>query len=165
LQPLLPFPGGGARERVFWNNYFVHCAFTRYEAGLSIDEIWSYQQESSSEGGDPAAATSAVGGTEGEAGATAAAGGTTEEETVDFDGSAIPTGAAGVAFQEMGGEGVNDTQAVGAHGDGGPDSAFSDMNAGNDFELVDDDNAPDGGAGGPEFDELEAEIARELEGL
>ena len=83
-----------------WNNYFVHCAFTRYEAGLSIDEIWSYQQESSSEGGDPAAATSAVGGTEGEAGATAAAGGTTEEETVDFDGSAIPTGAAGVVSEQ-----------------------------------------------------------------
>lgn len=29
------------RERVFWKNYFFHCAYTRYEAGLSIDEIWS----------------------------------------------------------------------------------------------------------------------------
>jgi hypothetical protein len=33
--------GGGVRERVFWKNYFFHCAYTRYEAGLSIDEIWS----------------------------------------------------------------------------------------------------------------------------
>jgi hypothetical protein len=33
--------GGGLREKVFWRNYFFHCAYTRYEAGLSIDEIWS----------------------------------------------------------------------------------------------------------------------------
>ena len=32
---------GGQREIIFWKNYFFHCAYTRYEAGLSIDEIWS----------------------------------------------------------------------------------------------------------------------------
>jgi len=32
---------GGQREMIFWKNYFFHCAYTRYEAGLSIDEIWS----------------------------------------------------------------------------------------------------------------------------
>ncbi|KAL3758627.1 hypothetical protein ACHAWU_008381 [Discostella pseudostelligera] len=32
---------GGQREVIFWKNYFFHCAYTRYEAGLSIDEIWS----------------------------------------------------------------------------------------------------------------------------
>lgn len=32
---------GGQRELIFWKNYFFHCAYTRYEAGLSIDEIWS----------------------------------------------------------------------------------------------------------------------------
>jgi len=37
--------GGGARERVFWRNYFFHCAYTRYEAGLSIDEIWGDMTE------------------------------------------------------------------------------------------------------------------------
>lgn len=31
---------GGERERIFWKNYFFHCAYARYEAGLSIDEIW-----------------------------------------------------------------------------------------------------------------------------
>jgi hypothetical protein len=39
--------GGGARERIFWKNYFFHCAYTRYEAGLSIDEIWSEGDQSS----------------------------------------------------------------------------------------------------------------------
>uniref|UniRef100_A0A7S2VAW2 BSD domain-containing protein n=1 Tax=Entomoneis paludosa TaxID=265537 RepID=A0A7S2VAW2_9STRA len=33
--------GGGARESVFWKNYFFHCAYSRYEAGLSVDEVWS----------------------------------------------------------------------------------------------------------------------------
>ena len=33
--------GGGAREILFWKNYFFHCAFSRYEAGLSVDEVWS----------------------------------------------------------------------------------------------------------------------------
>ena len=32
---------GGEREVAFWKNYFFHCAYARYEAGLSIDEIWS----------------------------------------------------------------------------------------------------------------------------
>jgi hypothetical protein len=39
--------GGGERELIFWRNYFFHCAYTRYEAGLSIDEIWSDEQQSS----------------------------------------------------------------------------------------------------------------------
>merc|ERR1712232_338567 len=37
--------GGGERERIFWKNYFFHCAFTRYEAGLSIDEIWNQEAQ------------------------------------------------------------------------------------------------------------------------
>ena len=40
-QNLFPMPTILEREKVFWRNYFFHCAFTRYEAGLSIDEIWS----------------------------------------------------------------------------------------------------------------------------
>jgi len=38
---------GGQRELVFWKNYFFHCAYTRYEAGLSIDEIWSNEPRAS----------------------------------------------------------------------------------------------------------------------
>jgi len=33
--------GAGEKESTFWRNYFFHCAYTRYENGLSIDEIWS----------------------------------------------------------------------------------------------------------------------------
>ncbi|KAL7563227.1 hypothetical protein ACA910_015719 [Epithemia clementina (nom. ined.)] len=33
--------GGGVRETIFWKNYFFHCAYSRYEAGLSVDEVWS----------------------------------------------------------------------------------------------------------------------------
>mmetsp|Transcript_14015 Transcript_14015/g.21003 ORF Transcript_14015/g.21003 Transcript_14015/m.21003 type:complete len:348 (+) Transcript_14015:195-1238(+) len=36
---------GGNRERTFWKNYFFHCAYARYEAGLSIDEIWCPEQQ------------------------------------------------------------------------------------------------------------------------
>jgi len=36
---------GGERERIFWKNYFFHCAYARYEAGLSIDEIWCPEQQ------------------------------------------------------------------------------------------------------------------------
>jgi len=32
--------GAGDKERLFWRNYFFHCAYTRYEKGLSIEEIW-----------------------------------------------------------------------------------------------------------------------------
>ncbi|KAL3792186.1 hypothetical protein HJC23_009650 [Cyclotella cryptica] len=38
---------GGKRELAFWKNYFFHCAYARYEAGLSIDEIWSNREETS----------------------------------------------------------------------------------------------------------------------
>lgn len=36
---------GGDKEITFWRNYFFHCAYTRYEAGLSIDEIWAPKTE------------------------------------------------------------------------------------------------------------------------
>jgi len=32
--------GAGEKERLFWKNYFFHCAYTRYEKGLTIEEIW-----------------------------------------------------------------------------------------------------------------------------
>jgi len=33
--------GAGEKEQIFWKNYFFHCAYTRFEQGLSIDEIWA----------------------------------------------------------------------------------------------------------------------------
>lgn len=37
--------GAGEREIIFWKNYFFHCAYARYENGLSIDEIWASKPE------------------------------------------------------------------------------------------------------------------------
>ena len=39
--------GAGEKETLFWKNYFFHCAFTRYEKGLSVDEIWSQKPKAS----------------------------------------------------------------------------------------------------------------------
>jgi hypothetical protein len=33
--------GAGEKEVIFWKNYFFHCAYTRYEKGLTIEEIWA----------------------------------------------------------------------------------------------------------------------------
>jgi hypothetical protein len=54
---------GGARELAFWKNYFFHCAFARYEAGLSIDEIWSVDavEASAGDGADGGDTRAAVG--------------------------------------------------------------------------------------------------------
>lgn len=30
----------GKAEKIFWKNYFFHCAYIRYEKGLSVEEIW-----------------------------------------------------------------------------------------------------------------------------
>lgn len=39
----------GKSEKIFWKNYFFHCAFIRYEKGLSVDEIWAIQAETSAD--------------------------------------------------------------------------------------------------------------------
>ena len=39
--------GAGEKETLFWKNYFFHCAYTRYQKGLSIDEIWSSKPKAS----------------------------------------------------------------------------------------------------------------------
>jgi len=35
------FIGAGEREKIFWKNYFFHCACIRHKQGLFVDEIWS----------------------------------------------------------------------------------------------------------------------------
>jgi len=37
--------GAGEKEFLFWRNYFFHCAYTRYEKGLPIEEIWERKPE------------------------------------------------------------------------------------------------------------------------
>jgi len=152
------FSGGGARERVFWHNYFFHCAFTRYEAGLSLEEIWSYGEDSSNiashadnvssdDVGDEAAAASAavvVSNEDGDSGDNDTGPPKTEESAeaaesiVDLDADAAGT-AENSSLDEL-----------------------SELSPKNGFELIDEDiDVP----GDPELDELEAEIARELENM
>lgn len=37
--------GAGEKEKTFWKNYFINCAYARYEKGLEIDEIWGDKVE------------------------------------------------------------------------------------------------------------------------
>ena len=146
--------GGGDRERIFWKNFFFHCAFTRYEAGLSIDEIWSEEQinesiHSSSHSGErvePSAAGN-------------------EEETILFESSE----ASQSADHKLPAEKISET------GDSSsgqkPEHSPRVTRDSSDFEMVDDldeiedknNENEEAGSGDYELDELEAEIARELE--
>lgn len=147
------FSGGGAREKTFWRNYFFHCAFTRYEAGLSLDEIWSYGDESANIASH-VEHTSTY-----DAGIASSAVADSNEEEADGSGEHdasfqnVEESAAAAAGDET----VNfDGDAAGTN-----DSMQTDLSE-VPFELIDgdDDDIED-----PELDELEAEIARELEGL
>jgi hypothetical protein len=157
------FVGGGPREQIFWKNYFFHCAFTRYEAGLSIDEIWSYQMQTVEESVDAQDATDLTGANnvEGISGR--------DEETVVFDADAdLSTPAGGDEISHAGFQDIDKVMAadeIDVFGDAGvtTDASFgqSDVSPNNGFELVEDSVHED--AVDPELDELEEEILRELE--
>jgi hypothetical protein len=145
--------GGGPREKVFWHNYFFHCAYTRYEAGLSIDEIWSFQPEKVDTAKNEAAEK-----VEEE---------NVSEEVVVFDdeeGDRASTPDAAFVPDET----IGDNEEVPGSGTS-ETSNFIDSeetspsgSAVSDFEMLE-DGEMDAGTGDPELDELEAEIARELE--
>ena len=148
--------GGGPREKIFWQNYFFHCAFTRYEAGLSIDEIWSFQPETASTEGDTTAGAS----TDAPA-----------EETVVFDEggdtqssskSEHPAFAADEISAKEGAIASESSLPTSVSADGLASSGSPAESAVSEFELLDNGEI-DVGTGDPELDELEAEIARELE--
>ena len=157
--------GGGAREQVFWKNYFFHCAFTRYEAGLSIDEIWSYQvQDGTSSGnvqqesgGDIIDDVDTIN--------NATTPSAREEETVVFDRTNSNGGDSSPGHNDShaGFQDIEDIMAADGVVEGGDGSNPSDGSPNNGFELVDDSMDDDVGPSDPELDELEAEIARELE--
>jgi len=134
--------GGGDREKTFWKNYFFHCAFTRYEAGLSIDEIWSDQP--SQLASDKRVEDTPI-----------------EEEVVSFDESeqAVSTSDEPVGSVEES-EPAQDNEVQNP-----PCTESGSGSTSAEYEIVD-ANANDGEeedvfAG--EMDELEAEILRELE--
>eukprot|EP00567_Pseudictyota_dubia_P013109 CAMPEP_0197435974 /NCGR_PEP_ID=MMETSP1175-20131217/3456_1 /TAXON_ID=1003142 /ORGANISM="Triceratium dubium, Strain CCMP147" /LENGTH=373 /DNA_ID=CAMNT_0042965129 /DNA_START=41 /DNA_END=1162 /DNA_ORIENTATION=+ len=156
--------GAGERELKFWKNYFFHCAYARYEAGLSIDEIWAVLPPSGvatptlSEGGAETSSNQA-------------------EETVTFD--TLPIQDPAPASQSM--EQTPPADAVAASSKpGAPSSSGLDVSSSppspeatsdksdqtNDqasrvsdsYEVV----SGSGGGGDDDLDDLEAEIAREL---
>jgi hypothetical protein len=141
--------GGGEREKVFWRNYFFHCAFTRYEAGLSIDEIWceDHAKADQSDGTD-AEATDA----------------TTREETITFEETQDPLESGDKAFAS---DPVTDSDAPFSKATESGSSTPRETSEANDFEMVADDGDADAedniDVEDYELDELEAEIARELE--
>lgn len=147
--------GGGEREKVFWRNYFFHCAFTRYEAGLSIDEIWSYQKESIIINQPETTSIECIGDVNG---SLTTVTGNNEEEAIVFDSS----GDQNIGFQSV--EEVAEADTISDRNGAGTDTSLTALSEGstnNGFELVDD--AVDESIGDPALDELEAEIARELE--
>jgi hypothetical protein len=165
--------GGGEHEKIFWKNYFFHCAWCRYEAGLSIDEIWSDQPAPAVQQQDLAGATGAGTGREGRDGAN-------EEETITFDAAddeaetekAFPGDPATDPNAPFRSEGSSSDGAAAGPSTGGGDAPDSPPVAGSsaapegaDFELVGGlpDPEDDAIVADYELDALEAEIARELE--
>jgi hypothetical protein len=164
--------GGGVREHVFWKNYFFHCAYTRYEAGLSIDEIWADVEDPNRA---PVTTTSpVVPPSVSVPVASAGVAGENIEETITFDedmvnaetsNSEVKHEKSDTLFEPFGDSTVQLSK---------PPTIRSES----DYEMVDDDGTrlledsvvnSDIGADTPledadyELDELEAEIARELE--
>ena len=139
-----PLLGGGDRERIFWQNFFFHCAFTRYEAGLSVDEIWSDQN-------CPAKAKTAA--------AVAAAAAVAEEE-ITFDNSSVPDDTTPTTVTTTGEASASKLNMLFTQMPPNVESMdFDDEEVAStppDFDMIED-------ISDPEMDELEAEIARELE--
>lgn len=178
---ILFFLGGGKREHYFWKNYFFHCAYARYEAGLTIDEIWNDEDPAArktKQDADAAAAAAAAKKSSEEKTQTETAKPAAGEETIVFDQDAAK-GASNSGEEEAVAEAPVESgkesapaaeaqevdEAVAAtSGEGSPDAS-----ANTDFEQVGSDNIADDEDFGDEgfdveMDELEAEIARELEG-
>jgi hypothetical protein len=123
------------------------------QAGLSVDEIWSLNPSG-------AAATppaEAVGETDGASSPAATEETPAEAPTEDLSAAAATAGDVVSATVDLNGDGAPTTAESTV-------TELSELSPKNGFELIegelDIDTTPD-----PELDELEAEIARELEGL
>jgi hypothetical protein len=177
--------GGGIRETKFWHNYFLHVAHGRYTAGLGLDEIWGDHvvlENSAAATAAPntpdtttlmGAAASMVGAAVTAAAAAAAVNSTaatakqqgemvdeSEGEVVEFDdnpaAAAAPPGSGTTANTSL--NNSNGFELVSSEGsaDHDHDDAAAAKNANDDTDDIDIGSDY-------ELDELEAEIARELE--
>jgi len=175
--------GGGERERMFWRNYFFHCAWCRYEAGLSIDEIWSDQPlETTTTAVSASASASAVSvATKTDTGADIHVAedmnaeqeitfGNHDDETTSKPEKAFASDpgtdpdAPFTTSKEVEKDSAATTAALAAatasHADASAESADYEMVGGSELDGTGLDDEP---AVDYELDELEAEIARELE--
>jgi len=166
---------GGQRELIFWKNYFFHCAYTRYEAGLSIDEIWSNEPRPSSQ---------AVAAVEEESEDLTDVDADSEEVIFDSDEamepmSAVMKGESAILGKDSSSS-TNDAQSTSivtstsgvdsppsspqretAQVDiATPSDSVAESGGGNDYEFV---PSAGGGDDDGEMDELEAEIAAALD--
>lgn len=150
--------GPGEREIKFWKNYFFHCAYVRYEAGLSIDEIWATLPPPASGQATPAISEP------GEEASSASQ----QEEIVTFEPSSTPIGersvdGAPVAPSSPKMPGATAAPSVpSVPASSSPGTQASSVTAA-DYEVVTGSGVMT--EGDDELDDLEAEIARELEGL
>jgi len=167
---------GGQRELIFWKNYFFHCAYTRYEAGLSIDEIWSNEPRPSSQ---------AVAAVEEESEDLTDVDADSEEVIFDSDEAMEPMKGESAILGRDSSSSTNDAQSsaastvtstsIGGGVDSPPSSpqretaqadiatpsdSVAESGGGNDYEFV---PSAGGGDDDGEMDELEAEIAAALD--
>lgn len=142
------FPGGGPREKAFWHNYFFHCAYTRYEAGLSVDEIFRPgEDDNKDEEGDQKDEVVDE-----------------EEELVVFDDKDSETESSTTRPAFVPDEAnirKQEGETAGQAGTHDPVESSPSGSAASEFEILEGDDDVEGAD--PELDELEAEIARELE--
>jgi len=179
--------GAGDKERLFWKNYFFHCAYTRYEKGLTIEEIWerkpapltTQQMAAASTNTNTAdIASSSVGGDDSKSveltfelddGASHNTGG----DGSSLDASSLPSATASMM---PAGNGNSNAQGFSAAqtspslstvpAAGGV--ATSASSSATSYEIIDVLGKEDDGGGlenddNGDLDDLEAEIARELE--
>jgi hypothetical protein len=173
---------GGQRELIFWKNYFFHCAYTRYEAGLSIDEIWSNEprpssqavaavEEESEDLNDVDADSEEVIFDSDEAmepmsaymkGESAILGRDSSSSTNDAQSSATATPSTVTSTSIEGVDSPSSsTQRETAQADiATPSNSVAESGGGNDYEFV---PSAGGGDDDGEMDELEAEIAAALD--
>ncbi|KAL7524195.1 hypothetical protein ACHAWF_000856 [Thalassiosira exigua] len=171
---------GGQRELVFWKNYFFHCAYARYEAGLSIDEIWSSELRASppvtpaaedfdavdNEPDEEVIFDSASSAASGDSGSNKRAGSVPEKDMAENDTKPPITTSALTSAPAEGepsppASPTKDTGVTLTSEAATPSDSLTDSGGGTDYEFVASAAGVDGDDGS--LDELEAEIAAALD--
>ena len=149
--------GAGDKEYFFWKNYFYHCAIVRFKIGLSNSEIWdvptvssAVKVQSSIIPSIPFLSTKPLADT-----GPAAVGAIVDD---DQDDVSITFDAASIGSGSVVNEHVQRSQQPST------ESNSRSLSPEKDYEIITPASEQDDvGSGDEELDDLEAEIARELE--